>query len=163
MAKRLWVDNRYRRCCSPKRDLLSPSLGWQHSPHCCPCVQKQPPSLWISRFASLTCRSQCYSCLLAPYHRGSFPSLTGLYQVSHSVSVNSFCNGSITFWFIALASLSFRKPHVSRLGCNCYPAIGYQMPTDICTFRFYCTICASPKELLENSTFQQIYPSLYNI
>lgn len=86
----------------------------------------------------------------------------GALPFSVSLSIVSVRETSL-FWFIALASLSFRKPHVSRLDCNCYLAIGYQIPTDIYASGFFCAICASSKELLENPTFKQIHPSLCNI
>lgn len=149
-AERLWVGGRYRRCC-------------------CPWVQRQP-ACSLHPFVSHVSppwRTEpgCYGCLWAPPYCGStFPLWRGFSQPPiWCLSVDSFCKRNLAFLVHSFGFLSFRKPHVSRLGCNCYLAIGYQIPTDIYASGFFCAICASSRELLENPTFKQIYPSLCNI
>lgn len=66
------------------------------------------------------------------------------------LSVNSSCNGSLAFWFVFLASLSFRMPHVSRLGYKCYLACRYQIPTDIYAFFFWVPFVPHPKKSEES-------------
>lgn len=115
-------------------------------------VCSQQPSAW-----PLCVRSDpwCHSSLSAPCHCSSFYSLLAFPRAPTPISLSSFCDGNLSFWFTALASLSFRKPHV----WDCHGVIWYQNLMDISGSGPLCLVQRTP----ESPTFKLFIHHCVNV